>query len=125
MVIDEAHNLIDALLGLHAISITTATLQSLQTALFTYFTKFKSRLKGSNAAYLKQLVLVLKGLREFGENWAAMGGEGKKEEMLNVNQVVNELKGALDQVNLLKLDAYLQKSQIARKVRFLPLFDNL
>lgn len=42
---------------------------------------------------------------------------------MNVNQVMGQLKGALDQVNLLKLDAYLQKSQIARKVCLFPLLD--
>lgn len=115
VIIDEAHNLIDSLLSLHAITITTTTLQSLQAALFTYFTKFKARLRGSNAAYLKQLVLVLKGLREFSEKWA---GEGiTKEEMMSVNRVMKDLKGALDQVNFLMLDVYLRDSQIARKVR--------
>ena len=37
---------------------------------------------------------------------------------MGVNEVVQSLKGgALDQVNLLKLDLYLKNSQIAKKVR--------
>lgn len=36
--------------------------------------------------------------------------------MFSVNEVVEQLGGASDQVNFLKLDEYLTKSKIARKV---------
>lgn len=94
-------------------------LRSLRSALATYFAKFKTRFTGSNASYLKQLLLVLKALNEFADSWASEDGKNakKKEGMMGVNQVMLALKGgALDQINLLKLDEYLNKSQIARKV---------
>jgi chromosome transmission fidelity protein 1 len=68
-----------------------------------------------NATYLKQLALLLKGLTEFAEDWKKVG---KKEEMVQVGKLL-EAKGtggALDQINLRKLDEYLQRSKIARKV---------
>ena len=34
----------------------------------TYLTKFRSRLNGSNAVYLKQLLVVLKGLSVYAED---------------------------------------------------------
>lgn len=121
MVVDEAHNLIESILSLHTITISSSILLSLRSALVTYYAKFKTRFKGSNAAYLKQLLLVLKGLLEFAERWGKEGGDIKdrsKEAMMGVNEVVQSLKGgALDQVNLLKLDLYLKNSQIAKKVR--------
>jgi chromosome transmission fidelity protein 1 len=120
VVIDEAHNLIDSILQLHSISITSSMLTSIRAALLTYLTKFKSRFTGANASYLKQLALVLKGLSEFADSWAKEGGggaKGRKEEMVNVNKVTQGgIGGALDQINLLKLDEYLKKSRIARKV---------
>ncbi|GAA6002475.1 hypothetical protein JCM10207_001141 [Rhodosporidiobolus poonsookiae] len=114
VVIDEAHNLIDSILSLHSTSITTAQLLTIRQALLTYIQKFRSRFTGLNAAYLKQLALLLKGLTEFAESWAK---EGKREEMVEVKRVFQTGgAGALDQINLRKLVEYLQKSKIARKI---------
>lgn len=113
MIVDEAHNLIQTLLDLHATTISLSMLKSLRAALVTYYTKFKSRFSGSNATYLKQLLIVLKSLSDYAESW---GKEGKSEAMLSVNEVVGSLKGAMDQVNMLKLDNYLNETHLARKV---------
>ncbi|ORY92941.1 helicase C-terminal domain-domain-containing protein [Leucosporidium creatinivorum] len=114
VVVDEAHNLIDSILQLHSVSITSSMLLSIRSALLTYINKFKNRFTGANASYLKQLALVLKGLSEFVAKWA---GEGKKEELMDVNSVLGGKSGpALDQINLLKLDQYLKTSRIARKI---------
>lgn len=113
VVVDEAHNLIDSILQLHSVSITSTMLLSIRSALLTYINKFKNRFTGANASYLKQLALVLKGLSEFVAKWA---GEGKREELMDVNSVLGGKRGgALDQINLLKLDQYLKTSRIARK----------
>lgn len=67
---------------------------------------------------MKQLALLLKGLSEFADTWAK---DGKKEEMLQVAKVFGAGgPNALDQINIRKLDEYLQKSKIARKVRCRP-----
>ncbi|GAA5980280.1 hypothetical protein JCM5350_000898 [Sporobolomyces pararoseus] len=118
VVIDEAHNLIDSILSLHSISISLSQIAQIRQALLTYIQKFKSRFTGLNATYLKQLALLLKGLSEFAEEWKK--GE-KKEEMLQVGKLLGggnstAAKGALDQINLRKLDEYLQRSKIARKI---------
>ncbi|GAA5857522.1 hypothetical protein JCM8547_009318 [Rhodosporidiobolus lusitaniae] len=114
VVIDEAHNLIDSILSLHSISITTSQLLLIRQALLTYIQKFRSRFTGLNASYLKQLTLLLKGLTEFADAWAK---EERKEEMVQVAKVFQAGgPGGLDQINLRKLDEYLQKSKIARKI---------
>lgn len=89
----------------------------------TYYAKFKTRFTGANGAYLRQLVLVVKGLAAFAEDWAkdAVDGKGKgkrKEGMVTANEVLSGVRGggALDQINLLKLEDYLKKSRIAQKV---------
>lgn len=88
----------------------------------TYYAKFKTRFTGANGSYLRQLVLVVKGLASFAEGWAKdatdVKGKGKRKEgMVSANEVLAGLKGgALDQINLLKLEEYLKKSRIAQKV---------
>jgi len=118
VIIDEAHNLIDSILSLHSVSTTTSQLLVIRQALLAYIQKFRSRFTGLNATYLKQLALLLKGLSEFADTWAK---GGKKEEMVQVAEVfAGGGSAALDQINLRKLDEYLQKSKIARKVRPSP-----
>lgn len=115
VIIDEAHNLIDSILSLHSVSISTRQLLAIRQALLTYIQKFRSRFTGLNASYLKQLALLLKGLTEFAEQWAK---GAKKEEMVQVSRLFEAGgAGALDQINMRKLDEYLTKSKIARKVR--------
>ncbi|KPV75443.1 uncharacterized protein RHOBADRAFT_14367 [Rhodotorula graminis WP1] len=114
IIIDEAHNLIDSILSLHSVSTTTSQLIVIRQALLVYIQKFRSRFTGLNATYLKQLALLLKGLSEFAETWAK---RGKKEEMVQVAEVfARGGSTTLDQINLRKLDEYLQKSKIARKI---------
>lgn len=123
VVIDDAHNLIDSILSLHTVSVSLAQLASIRLGLVTYYAKFKARFTGANGAYLWQLVLVVKGLAAFAEGWAKneLDGKGKgkrREGMVTANEVSSGLKGegALDQINLLKLDEYLKNSRIAQKV---------
>ena len=122
VIIDEAHNLIDSILSLHTVSVSLSQLASIRSGLVTYYAKFKTRFTGANGAYLRQLVLVVKGLAAFAEGWAEeVGGKGKRkrrEGMVTANEVLSGLKGggALDQINLLKLDEYLKNSRIAQKV---------
>lgn len=49
MVIDEAHNLIDNLLGIYTIAVSSGALIKARGALNTYLAKFQSRLKGTNS----------------------------------------------------------------------------
>ncbi|CDR46824.1 RHTO0S13e02278g1_1 [Rhodotorula toruloides] len=114
VIIDEAHNLIDSILSLHSVSISTRQLLAIRQALLTYIQKFRSRFTGLNASYLKRLALLLKGLTEFAEQWAK---GAKKEEMVQVSRLFEAGgAGALDQINMRKLDEYLTKSKIARKI---------
>lgn len=64
---------------------------------------------------------VLTALKKAAELWATEGdqeGKGKaRESMMTVNVLMKRLAGTIDQVNFLKLDEYLSKSKIGRKVR--------
>lgn len=65
----------------------------------TYLKRFKSRLKGTNAVYLKQLVGLLAALAGFSSEWLE---KKLPERMLTAAEVVKRC-GA-DQLNLRDLD---------------------
>lgn len=65
----------------------------------TYLKRFKSRLKGTNAVYLKQLVAVMSTLAQFCGQWIE---KKLPDRMLTTAELVQQC-GA-DQVNLRDLD---------------------
>jgi len=46
IIIDEAHNLMDAIAGIHSISVSLAQLQRSRAQLGVYLQKFRNKLKG-------------------------------------------------------------------------------
>jgi len=115
VIIDEAHNLLDAISNIHSSSITLSQLKLGRAQLGGYLLKFRNRLKGKNRVYVTQLVRLIDSLKNFleGKSGAALKAGGDEGEV-----VVGELlKGnGVDQINLYKLMRYLQESKIARKV---------
>lgn len=111
VIIDEAHNLMDAILGLYTVEISLAQLQLARDQLATYLQKFRHRLKGKNRVYVTQVVRIIDSLREC---------LIRSEERLPTGGVINQsdlLAGkGVDQINLYKLLGYLQESRLARKV---------
>ncbi|KAF4629388.1 hypothetical protein G7Y89_g8757 [Cudoniella acicularis] len=62
VIIDEAHNLMDAIAGIHGIEISLKQLQMARAQLGGYFQKFRNRLKGKNRVYIAQVVRVVDSL---------------------------------------------------------------
>jgi hypothetical protein len=114
IILDEAHNLINTILSTHTVVVTSISIAQARQALKAYLDRFKSRLKGSSAMYLKQFVGVVDALDHFCGEWAKSDA---KEEITTASEVVRSLRGSLDQVNFLKLDRYLKEGKIAFKVR--------
>ncbi|KAI9676879.1 MAG: ATP-dependent DNA helicase chl1 [Caeruleum heppii] len=113
VIIDEAHNLMDAISNIHSISVSLSQLQRSRAQLGIYLQKFRNRLKGKNRVYVTQIVRLLDSLAGFLE-------AKKKEERGEMEGIVEDgdlMKGkGVDQINLYKLMAYLQTSKLARKV---------
>ncbi|KAI9654589.1 MAG: ATP-dependent DNA helicase chl1 [Alyxoria varia] len=112
VIIDEAHNLMDAIANIHSVSITLSQLKQSRSKLGVYLQKFRNRLKGKNRVYVTQLVRLLDSLA---------GYLGTKIEDTSVTEaqvhVADLLAGkGVDQINLYKLMRYLQESKLARKV---------
>lgn len=112
VVIDEAHNLMDAIAGIYSVSVTLEQLQRARAQVTVYLQKFRNKLKGKNRVYVAQIVRLLDSIVAYllskQSDPKAMGG------VVNVSALMSG-KG-VDQINVYKLHAYLQESRLARKV---------
>ena len=112
LVVDEAHNLMDAIANINAISVTHHQLKRSKTLLNVYLRKFRNRLKGKNRIYIVQVVRVLDSIIEYLDQKASdsQASDG-------IAQVSDLMAGkGVDQINLYKLLRYLNESKLARKV---------
>ena len=112
LVIDEAHNLMDAIANINAVTITHSQLKRSKALLNVYLQKFRNRLKGKNRIYIVQVVRLLGSIIEYLDRKAT--GSYSAESVVHVSDLMAG-KG-VDQINLYKLMRYLQQSKLARKV---------
>lgn len=111
VIIDEAHNLMDAVEGICSAQVTLAQLRLARESLVMYLQKFRNRLKGSNRMYVTQVVRVIDSLVAF-----ASPLEIGKESGGTVQPGVLLAGKGVDQINLTKLVRYISGSKLARKV---------
>jgi chromosome transmission fidelity protein 1 len=128
VIIDEAHNLMDAIAGIEGVEVNLKQLKRARTQLAVYLQKFRNRLKGMNRVYVAQVVRVIDSLAGYLEGRLALPVSGTSpicEQRANgqkqiADGIVDEkelLSGkGVDQINLFKLIKYLQESKLARKV---------
>lgn len=112
VIIDEAHNLMDAIAGIYSTSITLSQLQRGRSQLTIYLQKFRNRLKGKNRVYVTQIVRLLDSLIAY--LLSKLSNENAANHVVKVNELMRG-KG-VDQINIFKLTRYLQESKLARKV---------
>ncbi|KAL8659137.1 MAG: hypothetical protein Q9226_000601 [Calogaya cf. arnoldii] len=112
VVIDEAHNLMDAITNIHSITITQSQLHRCRTQLRTYLQKFRNKLKGKNRVYVTQTVRLLDSVSDCLDKLVSQSST--MESLVTVGHMMSG-KG-VDQINLYKLVRYLTDSKLARKV---------
>lgn len=115
ILIDEAHNLIDTILGVYSCTITSAQLTVAKGQINEYLRRFASRLKGESEMHLRTLRRLLEGLERVAKQWAD-GARSAKEEVWTAGKVIEAMGGNLDTINFGKLETFLKESHIARKV---------
>lgn len=111
IIIDEAHNLMDAISSIHTVEVSLQQLHLARAQLTAYLQRFRNRLKGKNRVYVTQVVRLLDSIANYLQSLEIKNGtEGTV-------QATDLLKGkGVDQINLYKLMHYLQESKLARKV---------
>uniref|UniRef100_A0A2I3G3Q1 DEAD/H-box helicase 11 n=1 Tax=Nomascus leucogenys TaxID=61853 RepID=A0A2I3G3Q1_NOMLE len=104
VIIDEAHNLIDTITGMHSVEVSGSQVK---------------RLKAKNLMYLKQILYLLEKFV------AVLGGNIKQNpNTQSLSQTGTELKtindflfqSQIDNINLFKVQRYCEKSMISRKL---------
>ena len=65
VIIDEAHNLFEAISNIHSVSVSLAQISKSRAQLGVYLQKFRNRLRGKNRVYVAQLVRLLDSLTSF------------------------------------------------------------
>lgn len=110
VIIDEAHNLINAISSIYSINVSITQLKRCQAQLEVYLSKFRNRLKGKNKVYVMQVTRILNTLSSYLEELGKRASEGIviPGDLLAMN--------GMDQVNFFKLKRYLDESKLARKI---------
>ncbi|KAL8722661.1 MAG: hypothetical protein Q9225_000893 [Loekoesia sp. 1 TL-2023] len=112
VIVDEAHNLMDAISNIYSIAVTQSQLHLCQSQLRTYLQKFRNKLKGKNRVYVTQTVRLVDSVSECLD--MMISRNYGNEALVNVSDLMGG-KG-VDQINLHKLVRYLSDSKLARKV---------
>jgi chromosome transmission fidelity protein 1 len=102
----------DAIAGIYSVSVTLEQLQEARVQLTVYLQKFRNKLKGKNRVYVAQTVRILDSIILYLET---LNKDAKATNGLADMLSIMSGKG-VDQVNIFKLNAYLQESRLARKV---------
>ncbi|KAI1863558.1 hypothetical protein JX265_008775 [Neoarthrinium moseri] len=111
VIIDEAHNIMDAVSNVYAAEISLRDLKRGRQMLGVYVKKFGKRLKGDNRVMVAQVARVIDGLSE----WLNGASNSKGQQGIVDPNVLLQTKG-LDQINLYKLIQYIQESKLAYKI---------
>ncbi|RAH71009.1 DNA helicase [Aspergillus aculeatinus CBS 121060] len=112
IIIDEAHNLMDAISSIHSATVTLSQFELSISQLTAYARKFKTRLKGQNRSYIAQTIRLLGSITHHLRS--VLAGNGPPEGRVLPSELMSG-KG-VDQINPYKLSRYLQESKLARKV---------
>ncbi|AEO60289.1 hypothetical protein MYCTH_2309404 [Thermothelomyces thermophilus ATCC 42464] len=112
VIIDEAHNIMDAVANVYAAEICLSELRRARQMLGIYVKRFGKKLKGENRVMVAQVGRVVESLSEcLNGQLSAKGDQG----IVDPNTVL-KARGA-DQINLYQLIKYIQESKLAYKVQ--------
>ncbi|XP_039092312.1 ATP-dependent DNA helicase DDX11 isoform X2 [Hyaena hyaena] len=119
VVIDEAHNLIDTITGIHSAEVSGSQLCQAHSQLLQYMERYGKRLKAKNLMYIKQILYLLE------QFVTVLGGNIKQNpNTQSLSQTGTELKtindflfqSRIDNINLFKVQRYCEKSMVSRKL---------
>ncbi|PVI02207.1 DNA repair helicase [Periconia macrospinosa] len=112
VIIDEAHNLMDAIVGIYSMSVTLTQVQQARMQLTVYLQKFRNRLKGKNRVYVAQTIRIMDSIITYLQTKDAQ--PNAVDGVVELGELMSG-KG-VDLINIYKLNTYLQESKLARKV---------
>lgn len=112
VLIDEAHNLPEALRGLHSCRLSLPAVQAANEQLQSYVQRYADRLSARNIHFLGQLRKIVQAFEKH------LKGENKKthgdDKMRTVGELLFDWK--LANINLFKLLRYMERSRLSQKL---------
>ncbi|KAI8058558.1 helicase C-terminal domain-containing protein [Syncephalis plumigaleata] len=125
VIIDEAHNLVDTLTQIHTVVVSHLQIETTLRQLSAYLERYKNRLSSNNAVRVRELLVVLKALNVFTRNYnqsmttrstqhTSRSALAKSTCCYRANEFLHKLN--VDDINMLELQQFMQKSHIARKL---------
>ncbi|XRB21885.1 helicase ATP-binding domain-containing protein [Pseudoscourfieldia marina] len=114
VIIDEAHNAVDAVNDMHGARITATSLDAAGTAVQAYLKRFGDRLNAGNLRNLHALAAVCTALRRGFPSSSSSSSTTSQPTSMTVNDFL--FACSLDHVNLFKLVEYLKESRALRKM---------
>ncbi|KAI6654370.1 ATP-dependent RNA helicase DDX11 isoform X2-like [Oopsacas minuta] len=109
VILDEAHNLPEAISNVYSSLVTLRQLKNALTSLQNYRDRYQSRLNARNLLNVKQLLFVLQALITF-----LQLKECQKEEV--ISQTEFSFKAGIDHLNMFKLIAFCRKNKLSKKL---------
>ena len=111
VIIDEAHNIMDAIANVHAAEVRLSDMKRAKGMLAVYVKRFGKKLKGINRVNVGRVGRVIEGLLE----WMEGGMKLKQENGIVAPNDLTRHKG-IDQINMFELIQYIQESKLAFKI---------
>lgn len=111
VIVDEAHNIMDAIAGVHAAEIRLSDLKRAKGMLGVYVRKFGKKLKGENRVNVGRVGRIIEGLSE----WMQAALSFKNEDGIVESNDLLRRKG-IDQINMFELIRYISDSKLAFKI---------
>ncbi|KAK2594485.1 ATP-dependent DNA helicase chl1 [Conoideocrella luteorostrata] len=111
VIIDEAHNIMDAVANVHAAELKLSELRKGRDILGVYVKRFGKKLKGVNRVNVGRVGRVIDGLSE----WMESAKSFKQEHGIVDANDLTRRKG-IDQINMFELIQYIQESKLAYKI---------
>ncbi|CAG7895106.1 unnamed protein product [Brassica rapa] len=129
VIIDEAHNLADTLLSMHDAKITISQLEDVHSSIESYLGRFQNLLGAGNRRYIQTLLILIRALLKplattsdgnpnSGNSGLDSGNPSKSKPCGGCSMAINDFLFSLniDNINLVKLLAYIKQSNIIHKV---------
>ncbi|KAJ1722413.1 ATP-dependent DNA helicase chl1 [Coemansia erecta] len=116
VVVDEAHNLVDAVLAVHSPVLDQPAVDRLAACVAAYRSRYWRRLSPENTRHVLQLGALLRALTRYmrGVAQAHRGAEGASVRVLRVNAFLHDARA--EQFNVHAVARYLRVSQLGRKL---------
>lgn len=113
VIIDEAHNVLDAISGMHSARVTSGDVRAAKSGLETYWTKFSKRVNYGNRVKLSQIRRILAALDAF---MSANRSEKETAPGTEVDPTSVFANSSAENINPFKLEQYLTDSKLVFKV---------